>query len=91
MIYPYMTMKDNTEYTHSEMKPDGTVLVYVETPDEKDGFHSLICELPTYKIKELKGYSNKEKEEIIERIKNNAHLIIEYSQIGGFESDTASA
>lgn len=69
MIYPYMTMKDNTEYTHSEMKPDGTVLVYVETPDEKDGFHSLICELPTYKIKEIKGYSNKEKEEIIERIK----------------------
>ena len=29
MIYPYLTLNDGTEYTHSEMKADGTVLVYV--------------------------------------------------------------
>ena len=37
MIYPYLTLNDGTEYTHSEMKADGTVLVYVETPDAEDG------------------------------------------------------
>lgn len=39
MMYPYMTLHDDTEITHSEMLPDGRVKVYIETPDLKDGFH----------------------------------------------------
>ena len=35
MMYPFMTLEDDTEITHSEMKPDGKVKVYIETPDEK--------------------------------------------------------
>ena len=35
MMYPFMTLNDDTEITHSEMKPDGKVKVYIETPDEK--------------------------------------------------------
>ena len=35
-MYPFMTLNDDTEITHSEMKPDGKVKVYIETPDEKD-------------------------------------------------------
>jgi len=35
MMYPFMTLNDNTEITHSEMKPNGRVKVYIETPDEK--------------------------------------------------------
>ena len=46
-------LNDGTEYTHSEMKADGTVLVYVETPDAEDGFHSLLCVLPKYEIKDV--------------------------------------
>ena len=34
MMYPFMTLNDDTEITHSEMKPDGKVKVYIETPDE---------------------------------------------------------
>lgn len=34
MMYPYMTLNDDTEITHSEMKPDGRVKVYFETPDD---------------------------------------------------------
>lgn len=34
MIYPFMTLEDDTEITHSEMLPNGEVKVYVETPDE---------------------------------------------------------
>ena len=43
MMYPFMTLNDETEITHSEMKADGRVKVYIETPHEKDGFHSAVC------------------------------------------------
>lgn len=39
MVYPYMTLNDDTEITHSEMMADGRVKVYIETPDEKDDFY----------------------------------------------------
>ncbi len=29
MMYPYMTLNDDTEITHSEMKPDGKVKVHI--------------------------------------------------------------
>lgn len=86
MIYPYLTLNDGTEYTHSEMKPDGTVFVYVETPDAEDGFHSLVCVLPKYEIHDVIGYSQEEQDKILQRIKKNAHLMIKYAQIGGFQS-----
>ena len=35
MMYPYLTLNDDTEITHSEVRPDGRVKVYIETPDEK--------------------------------------------------------
>lgn len=91
MVYPYMTMNDGTEYTHTEMKQDGTVIVYVETPDEHDGFHSLICILPRYEIRDVIGYTKDEQNEIIDRIEKNAHLIMEFSQIGGFTGDATVA
>ena len=37
MMYPYLTLNDDTEITHSELHPNGRVKVYIETPDEKDG------------------------------------------------------
>ena len=83
MMYPYMTLNDDTEITHSEMKPDGTVKVYIETPDEKDCFHSAICWLPEYRWEDIKGYTGKEMEYFKNLIKKNAPLIIEFSQEGG--------
>lgn len=37
MMYPFMTLEDDTEIVHSEMLENGEVKVYIETPDEKDG------------------------------------------------------
>ena len=51
MMYPFMTLSNDTEITHSEMKPDGSVKVYIETPDETGGFHSATCWLPEYRWK----------------------------------------
>ena len=41
MLYPYMTLSDDTEITHSGMRVDGTVEVYIETPDGRDGVHNI--------------------------------------------------
>ena len=41
MMYPYMTLNDDTEITHSEMQSDGRVKVYIETPDERFVFAML--------------------------------------------------
>ena len=48
MMYPFMTLNDDTEITHSEMYPDGTVKVYIETPVD-GGFHDATCWLPMYR------------------------------------------
>ena len=39
MMYPFMTLDDQTEIVHSEMREDGSVKVYMERPDQKDCFH----------------------------------------------------
>lgn len=60
MMYPYLTLNDNTEITHSELLPDGRVKVYIETPDLKDGFHNATCFLPKYEWYDINGYSENE-------------------------------
>lgn len=85
MMYPFMTLDDDTEITHSEEKEDGSVKVYIETPDEKDGFHNATCWLPAYRWENIFGYSDEKIKELKELIKTNAHLIIEFSREGGFK------
>jgi len=83
MMYPFLSLPNETEIVHSEMKPDGRVKVYIETPDEKDGFHHAVCWLPEYQWTENEGYSETEMDYFRKLVKNNAHLIIEFSQNGG--------
>lgn len=86
MMYPYLTLNDDTEIVHSEMKPDGRVKVYIETPDEKDGFHSATCYLPDYTWENIHGYTEAEMDFFKELIKKNAHVIIEFSQEGDYRN-----
>ena len=83
MMYPYMTLKDDTEITHSEVKEDGRVKVYIETPDEKDGFHHAVCWLPEYEWQDIEGYYEAEMEAFRTLVRNNAHLIMEFAADGG--------
>ena len=57
MMYPFMTLDDDTEIVHSEMKPDGRVKVYLEKPDAEDCFHSAVCWLPGYDWQEVHGFT----------------------------------
>ncbi|MBQ6927295.1 MAG: hypothetical protein IJQ36_03185 [Oscillospiraceae bacterium] len=85
MMYPFLTLDDETEIVHSEMKPDGQVKVYVEKPDEKDGFHNAACFLPSYRWEEINGFTSEEIARYQEIIESTAHLIIRFSKNGGFE------
>lgn len=89
-MYPFMTLNNDTEVTHSEMKPDGSVKVFIETPDERDGFHSAVCWLPSYTWEDVTGYTPFEMAYFKRLIRKNAHLIIEFSQCGGILNATAS-
>ena len=42
MMYPFMTLNDETEIVHSEMT-DGIVKEYIETPEEKLCFKHATC------------------------------------------------
>ena len=84
MMYPFMTLNDDTEIVHSEMKPDGRVKVYIERPDEKYGFRHATCWLPDYTWEDVYQFSDEEINRLQKIIESTAHLIMEFSQEGGF-------
>ena len=63
----------------------GEVKLYIETPDEKDGFHHMTVYLPSYRIEDEFGYSEERKEYFLDIIKTTANLITEFSKDDGFE------
>ena len=84
MMYPFMTLDDGTEIVYSEMKNDGSVKVYMEKADEKDGFHNAVCWLPEYKWEDINGYAEVELARYKKFVVDNAHLIMEFASEGGF-------
>ena len=86
MMYPFMTLNDNTEIVHSEMMPDGRVKVYIEKPDEKYGFRHATCWLPDYTWENIYQFSTSDIDRFQEIIASTAHLILEFSQEGGLDN-----
>lgn len=83
MMYPYMTLADETEIVHSQMLDGDRVIVHFERPTEK-GFDSARFELPSYDLLEKKGeYSEEEIEFFKKLLQHNAHLIYKYAKCGG--------
>ena len=86
MMYPFLTLDDETEIVHSEMLSDGKVKVYIEKPDKKDCFHHATCYLPNYEWKDINGFNSIEIEKYQKIIESTAHLIMRFSQEGGFDN-----
>ena len=86
MMYPFMTLNDETEIVHSEMKENGTVKVYIERPDEQYGFKHATCWLYQYRWEDIYHFTQEEIKQLEEIIRSTAHLIIEFSREGGFEN-----
>ncbi len=76
MMYPYLTLDDGTEIVHSEMLENNIVKVYIEKPDEKDGFHFASCYLPGYEWTGIFGFDENEIKRYKSIIENNAHLML---------------
>lgn len=85
MMYPFLQLDDQTEIVHSQMLPAGEVKVYIEKPDEKDGFHHATCFLPAYRWEDIAGFSKEEIAKYQEILESTAHLILEFAQHGGFD------
>ena len=86
MMYPFLTLDDDTEIVHSDMQADGSVKVYIEKPDEKYGFRHATCWLPKYRWENIYHFSQEDISRFEEIIRSTAHLIMEFSQQGGFEN-----
>lgn len=86
MMYPFLTLDDQTEIVHSQMLEDGSVKVYMEKPDEKDCFHYATCYLPEYRWTDIFGFTDAEMARLKEVVESTAHLILQYSKEGGFEN-----
>lgn len=85
MMYPYMTLADETEIVYSQIiEEDGLqkVLVHFERPTE-EGFDSARCELPEYKWILNEGYSSEEIAMFEQLLHSNAHLLYKYAMNGG--------
>ena len=86
MMYPFLTLEDETEIVHSEALDDGRVKVYIEKPDAEDCFHSAVCYLPGYEWREVSGFSDEEIARYQEILESTAHLILRFAREGGFEN-----
>ena len=87
MMYPYMTLSDETEIVHSQLIEDKgikKVIVNFERPTD-NGFDSARCELPEYKWTENEGYSDEEIAFFEKLLHSNAHLLYKYAANGGIK------
>ena len=91
MLYPFLTLPDETEIVHSESRYiDGreVVKVCVEKPVDY-GFKSAVCWLPDYRWEQIEGYTQEEIDGLQELIQSLAATIYELAREGGFEQASA--
>ncbi len=81
MMYPYITLSDETEIVHSHIIEENgkqVVEVHFERPTE-DGFDTARCRLPEYVWLQKEGYSNEEITAFERFLRSNAHLLYKYA------------
>ncbi len=88
MLYPFMTLNDNTEIVHSESYMESGrehVRVEIEKPIE-GGFASAECILPEYHWKNIENFTNEDIKKLQELLESVAHIIMELAKEGGFDN-----
>ena len=80
MEYPFITLDNGTQISHSEMLADRSVLVYIR----KDAFHRAVLVLPAQEWREVTGFMADELAQFKRVILKMTPLILEFSQKGGF-------
>ena len=85
MLYPYITLSDETAISHSHIIEENSlqmVEVHFERPTE-DGFDMARVQLPSYNWIIKEGFSDSEIQFFEQFLVNNAHLIYRFAQNGG--------
>ena len=86
MLYPFMTLDDDTEIVHSEpqlIDGEERVKVVIEQPVE-GGFPSAVCWLPHYSWEKVEGFTKDEIKAYQELLESVSHVIIALAREGGF-------
>jgi hypothetical protein len=89
MMYPYMTLNDGTEITHSDYREQDEfpIEVYFERANNNDrGFDNAKCFLPGYVWKDVSGFNDEEIAYFQEIVESGLHLIVRFSKDGGLEN-----
>ena len=84
MLYPFMTLNDNTEIVHSEILENSgkeEVEVRIEKPVE-GGFYSATCWLPEYRWENIQGFSQEDIHYFQELLESVAHIILQLAREG---------
>jgi len=87
MMYPYMTLADETEIVHSHLKDENgtkTVLIHFERA-KPYGFDSARISLPSYEWLIRDGFTEKEIKMFEEFTARHAHSLFYYAEIGGLD------
>ena len=85
MMYPYITLADDTLITHSHLLIDGeklSVEIHFERP-RPYGFDMARCVLPSYKWIIRDGYTDEEINKFERLLQDGAHTFLKYAEIGG--------
>ena len=82
MMYPVLTMNDHAEIVYSHLLDDGRVKIYVEKPDEQDGFHHAVCFLPGCRWEDIVGFGDAEIQEYQKVIEASAEQIMRLATSG---------
>ena len=91
MLYPFLTLPDETEIVHSEsILSEGRELVRVCIEKPVDyGFKSATCWLPDYRWENIEGYTQEEITGLTELVQSLSATIYELARDGGFEHAAA--
>lgn len=75
MLFPLVTLDDQTEIVHSHLLEDGRIKVYVETPVES-GFRSAELYIPEYQWGKVEGYDSDELTKFLQIVMTEKDKII---------------
>ena len=82
MMYPFLTMNDHAEIVYSHLLDGRRVKIYVEKPDEHDGFHHAVCFLPGCRWEDIVGFGDAEIQEYQKVIEASVEQIMRLATSG---------
>ena len=88
MMYPYITLGDETMIAHSELRTDSKgnyIEVMFDKPLEAGGFKTARARLPEYIWLSNEGFSQSDLDFFKEFLEHNSHTLFKYAQCGGIQ------